>query len=62
MLAVTVIVLVLLALALFSRDWTFGAHGPGIMTKIKILLTHFQVRLSAVQLHMKGKQEQGQMG
>lgn len=43
MLAVTVLVLVVAAAALFARDWRFGAHGPGIMTKIKIFITHFQV-------------------
>jgi hypothetical protein len=43
MLAVTVLVLAVAAVALFARDWRFGAHGPGIMTKIKIFITHFQV-------------------
>lgn len=42
MLAVTVILLTLLAVALFARDWDWGGTGPGIMTKIKIFLTHFQ--------------------
>ena len=31
-------------LALFARSWEFGGHGPGIMTKVKIFLTHFQVQ------------------
>lgn len=32
-----------LVVALFARSWHFGGHGPGIMTKVKIFLTHFQV-------------------
>lgn len=43
MLAVTVILFVLLVVGLFARSWHFGGHGPGIMTKVKIFLTHFQV-------------------
>ena len=42
MLAVTVVVFAAVVAALFWRDWEFG-HGPGIMTKVKIFLTHFQV-------------------
>lgn len=44
MLAVSVILFALLVVALFARSWEFGGHGPGIMTKVKIFLTHFQVR------------------
>lgn len=43
MLAITVIVFVLVVLALFAKSWHFGGRGPGIMTKVKIFLTHFQV-------------------
>ena len=43
MLAVTVILFVILAVALFAKTWQFGSHGPGIGTKVKIFLTHFQV-------------------
>lgn len=41
MLVVTLVLLVVLAVALFARSWDFG-HGPGIMSKLKILLSHFQ--------------------
>lgn len=51
MLAVTVLVLAVAAVALFARDWRFGAHGPGIMTKIKIFITHFQVGTAQLSMH-----------
>ena len=43
MLAITVLLFVLLVIALFAKSWHFGGRGPGIMTKVKIFLTHFQV-------------------
>ena len=47
MLAVSVVLFTLLVVALFARSWEFGGHGPGIMTKIKIFLTDFQVLCTA---------------
>lgn len=44
MLAITVILFIVLVVALFAKTWHFGGRGPGIMTKVKIFLTHFQVR------------------
>lgn len=44
MLVVTLVLLVLLTVGLFARSWDFG-HGPGIMSKLKILLSHFQAGL-----------------
>ncbi|KAL4457343.1 hypothetical protein ABPG75_012208 [Micractinium tetrahymenae] len=42
MLVVSLVLLVLIAVALFVRSWDFG-HGPGVMSKVKILLSHFQM-------------------
>lgn len=47
MLALTVIAFIVVVVALFARSWTFGAHGPGIGTKVKILLTHFQASVKS---------------
>ena len=44
MLSLAVIMIVVIVLLLFVRSWEFGAPGtPGVMTKVKILLTHFQI-------------------
>lgn len=56
MLAITVIVFVLVVLALFAKSWHFGGRGPGIMTKVKIFLTHFQVGWLALVLHCSSSQ------
>ena len=55
MLAVSVILFAILVVALFARSWEFGGHGPGIMTKVKIFLTHFQVWAGGKKAREKGK-------
>lgn len=44
MLALGLLAVALLVVGLFARDWSWGPPGPGIMTKVKIFLTHFQAR------------------
>jgi len=44
MLAISIILLVTAVVLIFVRNWEFGVPGtPGIMTKVKILITHFQL-------------------
>jgi hypothetical protein len=44
MLAISIILLITMVVLIFIRSWEFGVPGtPGIMTKIKILITHFQL-------------------
>jgi hypothetical protein len=44
MLAICIILLVTIVVLIFIRSWEFGVPGtPGVMTKIKILITHFQL-------------------
>lgn len=44
MLVLFIIVMIIVVVMLFGRSWEFGQPGtPGIMTKIKILLAHFQI-------------------
>jgi hypothetical protein len=44
MLALSIILLVTIVVLIFIRSWEFGVPGtPGVMTKIKILITHFQL-------------------
>ncbi|KAL4548349.1 hypothetical protein Ndes2526B_g00925 [Nannochloris sp. 'desiccata'] len=44
MLAISIILFISIVVLIFVRSWEFGVPGtPGIMTKIKILITHFQL-------------------
>lgn len=53
MLAAAILLAVLLVGLMFARDWDFGS-GPGILTKIKIMLTHFQVPRGICQQNIPG--------
>lgn len=44
MLAFTVILIVVILVLIFWKSWEFGPPGqPGVLTKLKILITHFQI-------------------